>query len=268
MGLSMRATETGVLRGLARRAPLRLRRGLRLALRRVRHAGWRRRCPVCGRGLREFVADPRTGRPAAMCPLCGAMERHRFLWRYLESETLLARADLRVLHVAPETCFEERLRALPGVDYVSMDLVRSDVMVRTDLQKLVFADAEFDLVLCNHVLEHVPDDAAALRELFRVTSPGGRVVLSVPGPDPARGFPEVLEHTLEDPGLVTPEARMRRFGHPGHLRQYGLDLAQRLGEVGFAVRHVLYAGGAQPAEAERLGLRGAYPIYDCLRPPS
>jgi SAM-dependent methyltransferase len=255
------------MRGLIRRvlAPA-VRQRLRRGIGKAAHWGGRNHCPVCRANLRGFSPDPRTGRPDAMCPVCGAMERHRFIWRYLEEETPLGRAELRVLHAAPETCFEQRIRALPGVAYVTMDLEREDVMVKADLQKLDFEDGAFDLVICNHVLEHVADDRAAMRETFRVLGPGGRAIVSVPGPDPAVGFPRELERTVEDPAVRTPEQRRRRYGHPGHVRQYGRDLAERLRAVGYRVRFTAYGADFDPTEKARLGVYDSYPIYDCTRP--
>jgi SAM-dependent methyltransferase len=257
----------GLVRALVRRSiPARSRQALRRAARRIGYFGRDRFCPVCGSRCRAFLADTRTGRPDAACPVCGSRERHRSIWPFLVEETPLARAPLRVLHVAPEGCFERRLRALPLRAYVTLDLARDDVAVRGDLCRLGFAAESFDFALCNHVLEHVADDCAAMRELFRVLAPGGWAVLTVPGPDPRLGFPERLAETVEDAGVRSPEERLRRYGHPGHLRLYGADLADRLRAAGFAVSRRDH--GAQEADAEkrRRGVYRAYPIFLCRKP--
>lgn len=241
------------------------RQWLREAARRLRHRGSARWCPVCGAHLARFLPNPRTGRPDSVCPVCGSQERHRATWPFLWTQTPLAKPPLRMLHVAPERCFERVLRRQEGLDYVTMDRDKEHVMVRTDLTNLVFEGADFDLILCNHVLEHVPDDRAAMEELFRVLRPGGCAVVTVPGPDPAHGFPERLERTVEDPGAVDPEARRRRFGHPEHVRQYGLDLRERLAAAGFAVDYVEYGRELSPAERSRRGVYDFYPIYACTR---
>jgi SAM-dependent methyltransferase len=197
--------------------------------------------------------------------VCGAQQRHRSIWPFLLAETPLASGSPRVLHVAPEGCFESRLRGLGLRAYVTLDLARTDVTVRGDLARLGFAGESFDFVLCNHVLEHVADDRAAMREIFRVLAPGGLAVVTVPGPDPALGFPPRLARTLEDPDARTAEERLRRYGHPGHLRQYGSDLAERLRAEGFAVA-LRAAGGDPPAERLRSGRLAAYPVFVCRKP--
>ncbi|MDJ0849300.1 MAG: class I SAM-dependent methyltransferase [Myxococcota bacterium] len=242
------------------------RRALRFAARRLRHLGWRRYCPVCDSRCRAFLADPRTGRPDAGCPVCDSRERHRSIWPFLMGRTPLPSAELRVLHVAPEPGFELRLRRFPLLDYVTCDLSREDVDFREDLTKLSFADGRFDFVICNHVLEHVADDAAAMREMFRVLSPGGFAEISVPGPSASLGHPARLEATIEDPSVTTPEERRRRYGHPGHVRQYGSDLAERLRSAGFEVQVTSFGPELSPGERQRLGIPPSYPIYWCRKP--
>jgi len=246
--------------------PTRPRQALRLAARRIRHFGRGRYCPVCRSHFRAFLPDARTGRPGAACPVCGSRERHRSIWPFLVEATPLARAALRLLHVAPEACFERRLRELRLRAYVTLDLARRNVGVRGDLTRLCFAAESFDFVLCNHVLEHVADDRAAMREILRVLSPGGFAVVTVPGPDPALGFPERLAETLEDPGATSAEGRLRRYGHPGHVRLYGDDLADRLRAAGFAVTRRDHGEGDPVAERRRCGVYPSYPIFLCRKP--
>jgi SAM-dependent methyltransferase len=255
-----------VRRLLRRLVGPRRRAALRLGVRRVRHLGWRRYCPVCRARCRAFARDARTARPDAVCPVCGSMERHRSIWPFLLGETPLARAPLRMLHVAPEGCFQRRLERFANLDYVSADLRRPNAMVHCDLTDLAFEDAEFDFVLCNHVLEHVPDDAAAMREMLRVLRPGGIAVLTVPGPNPALGYPEDLDETAEDLSIGSDAERLRRYGHSGHVRQYGRDIAARLRAAGFRVKAVRYGAHLSPAERRRQGVYEAYPIYLCERP--
>lgn len=245
--------------------PAARRQALRRAARRVRHLGRGRFCPVCGAHCRAFLADARTGRPDATCPVCGSRERHRSLWPFLLEATPLASEAPRVLHVAPEPCFARGLRGLRLRRYVTLDLARTDVAVRADLTRLAFGDEAFDLAICNHVLEHVPDDRAALRELFRVLAPEGWAVVTVPGPDASLGFAPGLAQTVEDPDARSADARQRRFGHPGHLRQYGRDLADRLRVAGFSVAFIEYGADLPAPEKARRGLFHAYPIYLCRK---
>jgi SAM-dependent methyltransferase len=193
------------------------------------------------------------------------MERHRSIWPFLMQETPLARARLRVLHLAPEGCFQRRLERFRNLDYVSADLRRPNAMVHSDLTGLAFADGVFDFVLCNHVLEHVVDDAAGMREMFRVLRPGGLAVITVPGPDPALGYPAELAQTAEDPAVTSAAERLRRYGHGGHVRQYGRDIAQRLERAGFAVEPTRYGRHLSSAERTRRAVYPAYPIYLCRK---
>lgn len=255
-----------VVHALVRKAlPAARRQALRRTARRLLHHGRGRFCPVCGARCRAFLADARTGRPDATCPVCGSRERHRSLWPFLIEATPLASAAPRVLHVAPEPCFASGLRRLRLRRYVTLDLMRTDVAVRADLTRLAFGDASFDFALCNHVLEHVPDDRAALHELFRVLAPGGWAVVTVPGPDPALGFAPGLERTVEDPDARSASARQRRFGHPGHVRQYGRDLELRLRDAGFSVSLVAYGADLAASEKALRGLFDAYPVFVCRK---
>jgi SAM-dependent methyltransferase len=149
---------------------------------------------------------------------------------------------------------------MPLIDYVTLDLEREDVMVRGDLTKLDFADGEFDFIICNHVLEHIPDDSAAIREMHRVLGPGGLAVVSVPG------LATTPLQTVESPEPLDPEARLRAYGHRGHVRLYGLDVADRLASCGFSVRRIEYGRDLPEDERTRMGVGRYYPIYLCERP--
>ena len=182
-----------------------------------------------------------------LCPRCGSLPRQRLLWWYLCEEGIAGRAGLRILHVAPEHGLEPRLRALPGTDYTSVDLHDPRATVQADLTDLPFADAAFDLVLCSHVLEHVPDDRRAMRELERVLRPGGLAVVQSP-------VNYEMAATHEDPTLTDEDERLRRFSQRDHVRVYGPDLLDRLIAAGFEV--ALHDGADRLPEATiaRLGL--------------
>jgi SAM-dependent methyltransferase len=213
----------------------------------LRYRGARYTDPICGRSFRAFAPGPRR-RPQAYCPACGSAERHRVLWLYLEREVGLA-APRRVLHVAPELGIAERLRQQPGVSYVSVDLHPGRAMVRADLTALPFGDESFDLVLCNHVLEHIPDDRAAMRELRRVLAPGGLLVCQHPV-DADRAT------TFEDASITDPEDRERAFFQHDHVRIYGRDFAERLAGAPFGeVRATKYQRALTEDEIETFRLR-------------
>lgn len=183
-------------------------------------------CPICNGSATRFLTFGLGGRRNAQCPHCGSLERHRFLWLYLQQHTPFFRRRLRVLHTAPEECLEPRLRGLHGRGYVSVDRFSPLADVNADLTDLPFPSGSFDVVLSSHVLEHVPDDRRALSEIARVLKPSGWAVLLFPY-DPR-------QVTQEDPAMDTPAKRMAAYGHPYHYRIYGRDTAARLSHAGLA----------------------------------
>lgn len=198
-------------------------------------------------------------RARARCPNCGARDRQRRLWLYLENRTNLLSDELRVLHFAPEPVLEKLLRPRPNLDYVSTDLDRARALVKADITDLPFADDSFDVILCSHVLEHVLDDRKAMRELHRVLRPSGWAIVVVP-------ISSRRPATFEDPAIVTPPARERAFGQADHVRVYGRDFKARLEEAGFAVSVEDYARELGDAGARRYGLRPRKPnLHLCVK---
>jgi SAM-dependent methyltransferase len=212
--------------------PQRLTRALRRRADLVRHRGTAVQCPLCGGRFDRF--KPAWNRPDALCWRCGAHERHRAQWLLLTQRPELLGGIRSLLHFAPEWTMRERLAPLAGergIRYLTADLDPRGVDRQLDITRLDLPDDAFDAVLCSHVLEHVPDDAAAMRELRRVTAPGGWCLVMVP-------LDITRERTYEDPAVVTPEAREREFLQHDHVRLYAPDIAGRLAAAGFAVETV------------------------------
>jgi SAM-dependent methyltransferase len=210
------------------------------------YRGDRVECPCCGGRFRGF--RPRWNRPDVRCPRCNAYERHRALWLYLRERTNIFTDPVDVLHIAPEEVLEGRLRALPRVRYVGGDLRPIGAQVRIDLMAIPFEDGSFDFVICNHVLDEVPDDLGAIAEMHRVLRPGGRLITQNPV-DRSR------ERTVELAALSTEErATLVGGGAPEDVRRHGRDIAERLAEPGFDVERIDYAQEVGPARAERHGL--------------
>lgn len=185
-------------------------------------------CPCCGELATSFLPHGVKRRENARCPKCGSVERHRLQWLYLRDRTNLFKDQVKVLHFAPEVALQKRLKALPKVTYHGADLSSKRADEHFDICAIPHPDDTFDVILCSHVIEHVPDDRKAMAELYRVMKPGGWGLIEVP-------FDAKRSETLEDPNITTDEERVRVYGNKGHLRLYGLDFPDRLRAVGFVV---------------------------------
>jgi SAM-dependent methyltransferase len=195
-------------------------------------------------------------RPDALCPGCGALERHRFAALLLTREGQPGAVG-RTLHIAPEPAMV-RFLSRPGGLHVRADLSGDGVDVRFDLTRLPHPDSSFRLVYCSHVLEHVEDDRAAIREMHRVLEPGGLALVQIP-------VDEGREHTFEDATARTASERLRLFGQDDHVRIYGLDAVERLRAGGFEVTGVRPGDILSPDEVVRLGLDARELAFLCRR---
>ena len=214
----------------------------------LRHRGSAVECPLCGSRFDRFKAA--WNRPDALCWHCGSHERHRAQWLLLTRRPELLRDIRSLLHFAPEWTMRERLAPLAaerGLRYVTADLDPAGVDRQLDLNALALPDDAFDAVMCSHVLEHVPDDATAMRELRRVTAGGGWCLVMVP-------LDLTRAETYEDPSVVTPEAREREFLQHDHVRLYAPDIADRLRAAGFDVEVIRPATDLGPDAVRRAGL--------------
>lgn len=196
--------------------------------------------PIDGRGFRKFLPyGYGEQRPNVLSPSTLSLERHRLLWLYLQNETDFFEKPLKVLHMAPEQCFLSIFKKMKNLDYTTADLYSPIVDVKADILNLPFEDDLFDLVLCNHVLEHIEDDNKAMSELYRVIKPGGLGIFQVPQNIE-------LDKTYEDPSIISPEERAKHFGQYDHVRVYGKDYFDRLRKVGFKVEEVDYSTKISP----------------------
>lgn len=217
----------------------------------------RKKCPLCDTESTAFLPFGERLRLQAQCPDCGSLERHRLLWLYFQRETQLLEQPTRVLHFAPERCLSLRLRQIPEIEHVTADLDAAKAMYEEDIQKLSFDDGSFDAVICSHVLEHVPDDRRALREIHRVMRPNAWAVLMVPV-DAKRAA------TYEDPSVVTPQERKKHFGQPDHVRIYGRDFQDRILEAGFQLRIEHFYETLDPNEVTAFSIRDEV-LYHCTK---
>jgi SAM-dependent methyltransferase len=239
--------------------PERLVAALRLRARALAHRGDAVQCPICGHRFSVLRDD--WNRVNALCWRCGSHERHRALWLYLQRHPQLLGDAGSLLHFAPEWCLQQRLQRVPGLRYVTTDLDPGKGELELDITALALADASFGAIICSHVLEHVPDDAAAMRELHRVLRPGGWAIVMVPL-DTGRAS------TYEDPAVVTPGQRELAYWQDDHVRLYAPDIVGRLSAAGFTVSIERVAAQLGPELARRHRLLEADYVFLCRRPPS
>lgn len=213
--------------------------------------------PISGKTYRKLLPYGRTNvRENALAPHSMSLERHRLIWLYLREQTTFFSAPQRVLHIAPEYCFLKLFKKQKNLDYTTADLISPWADVKMDVQAIPFSDSQFDVVICNHVLEHVDSDYKAMQEIHRVLKPGGFAILQVP-------MDLSMERTLEDPAFNTPELREKHYQQRDHLRLYGRDYGNRLRNAGFIVDENDYVKTLPANLVERYALPKDEILYVC-----
>ncbi len=204
-------------------------------------------CPYCKHSFRSFLPGGSDVpvlyekkvigagyRQNDVCPRCYSLDRDRLIYLFLHDKTNVFTAPMKIFHVAPEGCLRALLNGLPNLTYIAgVKYLEGYYYERQtnllDITNIPYNDEAFDVVICNHVLEHIEDDKLAMRELYRVLKPGGMAILQVP-------ISAVLTTTYEDPTIIQPEDREKAFGQFDHVRIYGQDYQTRLENTGFIVR--------------------------------
>jgi len=201
--------------------------------------------PIDGKSFRSFLPyGYGKQRENALSPSTLSLERHRLLWLYLKNQTDFFSAKKKVLHFAPEQAFYKRFRNLNNLDYTTTDLNSPLADVKADICNLPFNDNEFDIIFCNHVLEHIPDDTKAMQELYRILKPDGMGFFQIPQ-DLSRAV------TFEDDSITDKKERARIFGQYDHVRVYGRDYFDKLRNIGFKVDEVDYTAKLSEEEIVR-----------------
>jgi len=224
---------------------------LREGFNRVRwgHFGASKYCPVCEKYSRKFQSFGTCGssRPDARCTFCGSLERHRLVWAFFYDRTDLFddSTSKRMLQISPGP-FADVLREEQGIDYLSGDIDEGKAMEKVDVTDIQYPADTFDVVYASHVLEHIPDDRKAMREIRRVLAPDGWAVLLVP---------ITAEETFGDSSITDPEERVRLFGQHDHVRRYGPDFKDRLEEAGFDVTRYSAPEVVEEENVQRMGLK-------------
>ncbi|MDT0641684.1 methyltransferase domain-containing protein [Zunongwangia sp. F363] len=215
--------------------------------------------PVDGKSFSKFLPyGYEKQRENVLSPSTLSLERHRLLWLYLQRETGFFKEPLKVLHFAPEQAFYKRFRKLPNIQYTTTDLNSPLADVKADICNLPFQDNSYDFILCNHVLEHIPDDTKAMQEIYRILKPGGTAILQIPQ-DLSRS------ETFEDDSITNPKERARIFGQYDHVRVYGRDYFDKLRSIGFKVEEVDYTAQLSSAEIDKYRLAKGEIIPVCRK---
>jgi SAM-dependent methyltransferase len=206
--------------------------------------------PIDGNSFRKFLPYGYSKqRKNALSPSTLSLERHRLMWLFLRNETsfFTSNKKLKTLHIAPEQCFLKIFKNQKNLDYITSDLESPIADVKADICNLPFQDNSFDVVFCNHVLEHIPNDTKAMQELFRVLKKGGFGIFQIPQ-DISR------EKTFEDASITNKVERAKIFGQYDHVRVYGRDYFNKLRSVGFTVDEIDYTKKMTAKELEKFCL--------------
>ncbi len=205
--------------------------------------------PIDGKSFRKFLPyGYENQRENVLSPSTLSLERHRLLWLYLKNETDFFTSDKKMLHFAPEQCFLKRFKAMDNLDYTTTDLESPIADVKADICNLPFENDTYDIIFCNHVLEHIPNDTKAMQELYRILKKGGMAILQIPQ-DLSRLT------TFEDDSITDKKERAKIFGQYDHVRIYGRDYFDKLRSIGFTVDEVDYTANLSEEEIEKYCLQ-------------
>ena len=214
------------------------------------YRGRGRECPLCGSRYRRFMPYGYvTSREDALCPHCLSLERHCMIWLWLKESSNLFEGYPRLLHIAPEVSLMRHFKRhyRDSKNYITADLESPLADLHFDVQSIPLEDQSVDVIICNHLLEHVEDDRRAMAELYRILKPGGWGIMLVPE-DRGRAT------TFEDDTITDPDERTRIFGQYDHRRIYGKDYDERLQKVGFRVERIAYTERLSPELRQRYAI--------------
>jgi predicted SAM-dependent methyltransferase len=217
--------------------------------------------PIDGKSFRIFLPyGYGNQRNNVLSPSTLSLERHRLLWLYLNEKTdfFTSEAKKKVLHFAPEQAFYKLFRNQKNLEYTTTDLFSPLADVKADICNLPFLDNQYDVILCNHVLEHIPDDTKAMQELYRVLKPGGMAILQIPQ-DLNRAT------TFSDDNITDQKERTKIFGQYDHVRIYGRDYFDKLRSMGFMVVEEDYTNKINPELVEKYCLAKGEIIPVCFK---
>ena len=204
--------------------------------------------PINGKQYSRFLSyGYNTLRNNALCLGTLSLESHRLLWLYLNSNSNIESQFLNVLHVAPEQVFFKKFKKFKNWTYTTTDLNSPLADIKADLCNLPFKDETYDLILCNHVLEHIIDDIKAMKEIYRVLKTGGKAILQIP-------LDMEKEESYEDHTIINPKDRSKHFGQYDHVRIYGMDFFKKLSNIGFRYEKIDFTSKLSDRDIIKYGL--------------
>lgn len=196
------------------------------------------------------------------CPCCGSTDRERHLFMYFDKLNLWDKIESKeILHFAPEINFSKKIEQYKPLRYIKGDLYSQDITIqKIDATAISFNDATFDIVICNHVLEHIPHYKTAMSEIFRVLKPGGMAILQTP-------YSRLLENNFEDEGINTDELRSILYGQIDHVRVFSEKIFYNgLNETGFILNIVKHEDVLKELNFQYLGVSINENLIKVLKP--
>ena len=211
----------------------------------IKNFGFRYKCPFCGYHAKKMLpigADFKViyekeivgcGKRNAECLKCKSTDKERLVYTYLQSINFFDNPNKTVLHMAPEPNLSKQFFKHKFKEYVCGDFfapgyenVYPSYVKNINILDIPYSKEYFDVVICNHVLEHIEEDLQGMSEIYRVLKRGGFAILQVP-------ISFKLKKTYEDSKIINPKEREEAFGQHDHVRIYGLDYFDRLKKIGF-----------------------------------
>ena len=236
-----------------------------------KYFGNKKKCPFCQKHFRKFISGGYKNlvlkekkviggyfRENVFCPYCHSSDRERLVYLYLLNKTDLFSKKYKLLHIAPEQNLQKKILSHSNINYISADLDSPLAMIKMDVTNIGFADNTFDVIICNHVLEHIINDQKAIAEFYRVLKPNGWAILQVP-------ISMSLKKTYEDYSVNLPKQKEKTFGQRDHVRIYAKDYINRLEDSGFDVSIYNFVKEFGESIVDKHGLIKNENLYICSK---
>jgi len=204
-------------------------------------------CICCDRSFKSFLEHGNIPRKNAKCPYCRSLERTRLLNHYLLNETDVFFGEKKLLHFAPEYQLGENLRKALKTNYLSVDIRKGVADEVQDIQDLSFSDNTFEYIICSCVLGHIPNEAKAIDEMFRVLKPNGKAFIIT-----LINFQS--NKTYQNDSIKTPEDKLKHYTEDDLCRLHGKDFIERLNRSNVHVKEIEYSSAFSTSEKLKFSL--------------